>query len=57
LYLLGLRQLGGVPTGKAISTECSWGNRDDQHHQQHQHVTSISGVVFISIMTSGSPDP
>ncbi len=48
---------GGLPTGMLRLTECSWIGIVMISMTRSTSITSISGVVLMSIMTSGSPDP
>ena len=48
---------GGVPTGMFRLTLCSWIGIVMISMMISTSITSISGVVLMSIMTSGSPLP
>src|SRR6478672_671809 len=48
---------GGLPTGMLRLTECSWIGMVMISMTSSTSMTSISGVVLMSMMTSGSPDP
>src|SRR5450759_4354451 len=50
------RFAGGVPTGISRFTECSWIGIVMISMTSKTSITSIRGVVLISIMTSGSPE-
>jgi hypothetical protein len=45
---------GGLPTGMFRLTECSWIGSVMISMTRSTSITSISGVVLMSIMTSGS---
>ena len=48
---------GGLPVGMLRLTECSWIGIVMMSITSSTSITSISGVVLMSIMTSGSFDP
>src|SRR5262252_6630231 len=47
---------GGFPTGRLRLIACSWIGMGMMSITSSTSITSISGVVLMSIMTSGSPD-
>ena len=47
---------GGLPIGMLRLTECSWIGSVMISMTSSTSITSISGVVLMSIITSGSPD-
>jgi hypothetical protein len=47
---------GGLPVGMFRLTECSWIGSVMISMTSSTSITSISGVVLMSIITSGSPD-
>jgi hypothetical protein len=48
---------GGLPVGMLRLTECSWIGMVMISITSSTSITSISGVVLMSIITSGSPEP
>ncbi len=48
---------GGLPVGMLRLTECSWIGIVMISITRSTSITSISGVVLMSMMTSGSFDP
>ncbi len=48
---------GGLPVGMLRFTVCSWIGMVMISMTSSTSITSISGVVLMSIMTSGSPEP
>ena len=46
---------GGLPVGRLRLTECSWMGIVMMSITSSTSITSMSGVVLMSIITSGSP--